>query len=405
MLITKMAFRNIFRQRRRSILTGLSMFGGFVLAAFFIGWADGTYNRVIEDFTRHNYGHIQIHHHQYLDRPSIYKTIKNPAEIEEKLDHIKYIDGWAPRIYSAGLASVGEKSGGIRIIGVDPLKESETTGFHKRIVRGESLPADARRGILLGTGLAKLLKADVSGDLVIVTQGADGSLANDRYTILGILDCGDEISNRMNLYMHLEDAQELLVLGNRIHEIAVTVSGLKRIPAVNDNITAALQNPQLSVEPWQVFAQSFYKAMSADMEGMYMTLLIIVLVVAVGVLNTVLMMVLERRREYGVLKALGTKPRQIIKLIFTEVTFLAVISIVVGSVVGFLLNLYLSRNGIHLSEPFLVGGMEFDAFYSEINIRSFTIPIMTVLFSAFGVSLFPAILAARTRPAKIMRMH
>jgi putative ABC transport system permease protein len=122
MLIFKMAFRNIFRQRHRTILTGLSILGGFTLAVIFIGWADGSYNNIIEKFTRNRLGHIQIHEKTYLDRPSLYKTIEESSALTEILDETKGIESWTPRLYSAGLAAVGDKSAGVQILGIDPIK-------------------------------------------------------------------------------------------------------------------------------------------------------------------------------------------------------------------------------------------------------------------------------------------
>jgi len=134
-------------------------------------------------------------------------------------------------------------------------------------------------------------------------------------------------------------------------------------------------------------------------------LVIIVLVVAVGVLNTVLMSVLERRREYGVLKAVGTKPAQIIKMVLLEVNILGLICIVLGTGVGLLLNYLTSVYGYTLPEPMTYGGMKFETMLGEINARSFYIPAITVIVSATLVSIFPALKAARTDPAKSMRTH
>lgn len=405
MLITKMAFRNIFRQKRRSLLTGLSMFGGFVLATIFIGFADGSYNHIIDQFTRNNLGHIQIHQKDYLDRPSLYKTIDNYQEVVKKISEVKNIESWAPRVFSAGLASVKEKSAGVRIIGILPALEDQTVSYTKKIIKGRPLPEEAKHEVLLGKGLAKILKATVDDSVVIVGQGADGSIANDRYTVVGILESGDELADRVGFYLHIQDAQELLVLGKRIHEITITVSGLKRVLKIDKQLDAVINDPTLAVDPWQEFAKSFYVAMKADKQGMWITLVIIVLIVAVGVLNTVLMVVLERRREYGVLRAMGTRPWQIVKLVVAEVNFLAVFSILLGVVAGFFINLYLSHHGITLTEPFSYGGMKFTHMMSEINWRMFVIPAITVFVSAVLVGFFPALKAGRTEPAKTMRMH
>lgn len=405
MLILKMAFRNIFRQRRRTILTGLSMIGGFVLAAIFIGWSDGSYNNIINTFTRNRLGHIQIHEKTYLDRPSLYKTIDEASNISQILDNTKDVQSWSPRLYSVGLASVREKSTGVQIIGIDPEKETKTTQFKKKIIKGRNFSSRPSHEAIIGNGLAKILKAKVNEDIVIVSQAADGSIANDLYKIIGIASSGDDISDRTAFYLHLRDAQELLTLQGKVHEIAITVRNLSQVRKITNLLSKKINDSRLSVEPWQVFAKAFYNAMKADKEGMWWMLIIIILVVAVGVLNTVLMSVLERRREYGLLKAVGTKPAQIIKLVLVEVAILALICIIIGAGLGFMANTYLSSHGINIGEGFTYGGMKFETMRSEVNIRSFIIPAVTVIICAALVSLFPAIKAAKTEPAKTMRIH
>jgi ABC-type lipoprotein release transport system permease subunit len=405
MLLLKIAFRNIFRQKRRTVLTIMSMFGGFVMAAVFIGWADGSYNNIIDNFTRHNFGHIQIHQKEYLDRPSLYKSINDYSDIQKQLQTLEEIDHFAPRVYSAGLVSVREKSAGVRIIGIDPVLEKMTTQFHKKVTEGKYFPDRPDHQVLLGKELAKLLKAGIGDDIVIVSQGADGSIANDRYTIAGLVDSGDLIADRISFYLHIQDAQELLVLENRIHEIAINIGHLNKVKPMSDTISKLLNRPELSVDPWQVFARSFYLAMKADMEGMWVSLVIIVLIVAVGVLNTVLMSVLERTREYGVLKAIGTRPGQIVKLVLTEVNIMAIFSIIIGFGVAFVINTILAAKGINMGMEFSYGGMSFDTFKSEINARSFYIPAITIVISSIVVGFFPALKAARTRAAKSMRIH
>jgi len=405
MLILKMALRNIFRQKRRTILTGLSMLVGFVLAVIFIGWSDGAYNNIIRTFTGNRLGHIQIHEKTYTNRPSLYKTIDDLSQISETLHQIKEVQSWAPRLFSAGLVSVGEKSAGVQIIGIDPEKETKTTHFDKKVIKGRNFSQAPSHEAIIGKGLAEILNAGVDDEIVIISQAADGSIANDLYTIIGISSSGDDISDRISFYLPLREAQELLVLEGRVHEIAVTVDKLSHVSRVNALITEKLQNPELIVEPWQVFAKSFYQAMQADKEGMWIMLVVIVLIVAVGVLNTVLMSVLERRREYGLLKAVGTKPRQIITLVLLEVTILAMLSLLLGTGLGLGANSFLSTHGIKFGEGFTYGGMKFDTMYSEVNARSFIIPAVTVLLCALLVSFYPSLKAAKTEPAKTMRMQ
>ncbi len=404
----KLAFRNIFRQKRRSLLTALTMLGGFVLCAVAIGIADGSFNGIVNAFTRSRMGHVQIHAQGYLARPSLSKAIKDYRGIGRTIEANPDAMAWAPRVYSAGLVSVGERSDASRIVGVDPDLEVRATNFDKRVVQGRTFSTGAEKEIILGVGLARSLKASIGADVVIVSQASDGSLANDRYRLVGLADTGDMATDRTTLYLRLGDARELLVLDDLVHEIIVIAGSLGRVAALDADLHRKFAPLGLDVEPWQEFAKSFYMAMKADQRGHSVLLLILFIVVAIGVLNTALMSVLERRREYGVLKALGTKPRQVFALILLEIQVLALISIFLGIGLSLPLNVYLSHHPISmggaLSKPMTFGGMDFRSFAAEVNARSFIIPAFTVMLSAFLVSLMPAFKAARVEPAKSIRV-
>lgn len=405
MVVAKMAFRNIFRQKRRTLFTGLSVGGGFALAAIFIGWADGSYDSIINQFTRTRLGQIQVHAAGYLDKPTLYKTIPDPARIEPLLDRTRGVESWAPRVYAAGLASLGDKTAGVQIIGVDPEREERTTRMSRMIVRGGPLAGPEARQALVGRGLADILGARPGDDIVLLSQGADGSIAEDQFALAGVVSTGDDVTDRTAFYLPLRTAQDYLVLDDQVHEIAVVIAKLGRARAISAELGAAIGDRSVAVEPWQVFAKSFYQAMKADKAGMWVMLLVIVIIVAVGVLNTVLMAVLERRREYGLLKALGTKPGRIVRLVLLEVLFLSILASLAGAAVGLGTNAVLSRHGIKFGSGLTYGGMVFDTMTSEINLRSFIIPAITVVLCAVAVSLVPAIKAARTEPARTMRMH
>jgi ABC-type lipoprotein release transport system permease subunit len=405
MITFKIAFRNIFRQKRRTLLTILTMFGGFTLSSFSIGWMDGSYNYIIDMFTRYQLGHIQIHKQGYLDRPSLYDTIDNYSEVARTVEDTRGVVRTSPRLFAAGLASVGEKTAVARIIGIDPALENAATLFDKKIERGKALSADSPREAVIGKGLATRLGASPGDELVLLSQGADGSIANDAYAIAGIIATGNPAEDLSAVYLRLADAQELLVLEGRIHEIAVIADDLSGVRKLASKIQTAVDDPDLDVEPWQVFARSFYDAMMADKAGGWIMLVIIILVVAIGVLNTVLMSVLERTREYGLLRAVGTRPGQIFRLVLIEVSIMAVISVVFGSIAGWALNYAVSIHGVPMPFEFTYGGIEFTHAYSEVNTRSFLIPIVVVILSALTVSIFPALRASRTAPAAAMRTH
>ncbi len=405
MLTFRIAWRNIFRQKRRTILTVLSMFGGFTLSALSIGWADGTYNRIIDMFTRNRLGHIQVHAKGYLDRPSLYKNIPDYRQVGGEIADVKGVEAWAPRFYAAGLASVGDKSSGVRVIGIDPARENIATHFDKQVTEGRPLSPEPAHQALLGRGLAKTLKAGLGDSVVIVSQAADGSIANDIYAVVGIVESGDMAQDRSSFYLHLKDAQDLFVLPGVVHEIVVIVRKLNQVAAITEKIRLKIDNPKLDVEPWQVFARSFYVAMTADKKGSWIMLFVVILIVAIGVLNTVLMTVLERTREYGVLRAVGTGPGQIFRLVIYEVFLMACIGIVIGAILSLIANYALSIHGIPMPETFTYGGVEFSHYYSEVNGHSFYIPAITVMLAAMIISIFPALKAARIEPARALRTH
>ncbi len=404
-MILKIAFRNIFRQKRRTILTALAMIVGFTLSSVFIGWSDGTYSNMISTFTGNRIGHIQVHSRGYLDKPSLYNTINDVAIVGETIQSIPEVEAWAPRLFASGIGSVNEKSTAVRIIGIDVTRETKATQFDKKVIEGTTLAETASGQAVIGKGLAKILAATVGSEIVVFSQAADGSIANDLYEVVGIIESGDAITDRVACYLHIEDAQQLFVLEGRVHEIVITVSKINKVAIVTEDVQTRLNDPLLEVSPWQVVAKSFYKAMKADQQGDAIGRVIIMLIVAIGVLNTVLMSVLERTREYGVLKAVGTKPRQIFLLVVTEVIIIAIASICIGAILGIFINYLLSINGIKLPQEFTYGGMKFGTMYAEVNMRSLIIPAITVMLSAIIVSLFPAIKAARILPAKAMRTH
>ncbi|HUV06647.1 MAG TPA: FtsX-like permease family protein [Spirochaetia bacterium] len=399
----KIALRNLLRQRRRTLFTGLSILVGFVLSCFFIGWADGTYNYIIDGFTRNRLGHIQIHKNGYLEKPSLYKTIDGLDGVEEPLSAVKQIDSWTPRIFSAGLVSAGEKSAGANVIGIDPLREDQTTGLSRKLVRGTYFSSRPNE-VIIGKELARILKAQVGDSIVIVSQGADGSIANDAYLIIALIDTGDPLLNRSGFYLSLEDAQKLLVLTGRIHEIAITVHNLGQVGSVTKLLRERLHDSGLEVAPWQEFASEFYRAMQADKSGMYLSLVVVIIVVAITILNTILMSVLERQKEYGVLKALGTRPARIVQMVVAETAILTVACVIVGSVIGYALNLYFSIHGIVLPNPIEWGSVQFKYMKGEVNFRSFFLPTVTVTLTSLLVCILPALRAARIEPAKTMRM-
>jgi len=404
-LILKMAFRNIFRQRRRSLLTGLMMAGGFLLFSVFIGIADGSYGNIINVFIRDHTGHLQIHRQGYLDRPSLYKTIANPQGILTEIQALPHVRSLTPRVFGPALAFVGKKTTGVQVIGVDPVHEPETTNLVHKIAQGRFFTSPAAPEVVIGSGLADVLGLKLGDELSLVGQGADGSIANDNFKVSGILSKDSGAFDRMNCYMTLATAQNFLALDNRVHEIAVLLDDQELARATAAAIAQKLGDPSLDVEPWQVVEREFYHAMQVDLEGNYVTQMVILLIVAIGVLNTVLMSILERTREFGVLRAIGTRPVAVFRLIVYETVLLSLMAIAAGALLSLGLNYYFSLHGIAMPTPIEWGGMRWDKILSEVSWKTLWLPGLVTFLSALLVSVPPGIRAARIAPVQALRSH
>lgn len=402
MLTLRMALRNIARNRRRSLLTGLMIAGGFTLFSATLGLSEGTYGSIIDMFTRGRTGHAQVHAAGYLEKPSLYKTIDDPARSGKILDGLPEVRAWAPRVYSPALAFAGGKTTGVQVMGVDPARERAATRLAAQVAAGGFLDDKPSPGVVISARLAAALNLKTGDTFSMIGQGADGSIANDNFRVSGVLSAKESAFEGPWCLMHIGNAQEFLALGARIHELALVFPDYRDAAKDSKAVAAALADPGLDIQPWQVTEKEFYQAMLLDKRGGDITNLIIMIIVAVGVLNTVLMSVLERTREYGVLKALGTRPGAIFRLIMTEVLFLSLFAAAAGALAALALNHYLSSAGIPIPRPISYGGVRFTRMLSAVNADILLRPALTVLLSALLVGFFPAVKAARTTPVKAL---
>lgn len=401
MLFIRLAFRNIFRQKRRSIFTSLSIMGSFVLCSMSIGLVYGTYGKVIETFTRGHSGHIQIHSPGYLERPSLFKNIKNWDELSPIIFNNKKIIAATPRVIGSVLISVGEKTTGARMIGVNPITEGATTTIVQKIDQGMMIAKDPTNEIVIGNALSRILGVKIGDPLILMTQGADGSMANDRFTVVGILSNASDAMEARNAYVHINTAQDFLVLGNRIHEYVLALNHFDDAKEVSAELKKDLG--QYEISPWQEIEAEFFKAMTADQTGIWINLGIMLFIVSIGVLNTVLMTILERTREFGILKAMGTRPSDIFIMVVLETFILTLVSISVGVFIALAINFKLSTLGIPYPMPIEIGGMALHHLYSEVTFFNLWVPALVVSLSSIGVSIIPAVRAANIVPVKAIR--
>jgi putative ABC transport system permease protein len=401
MLLLKLAIRNILRQKRRSFLTGISMALGLVMGAITLSVVEGSYGAIVEAFTEDRTGHVQIHAGDYLDRPSLYKQIKRVDEVVAKVEKVSGVISATPRIYAPSLGFANEKTAPAFVTGIDPVTEGQTTTILRKKREGNFLTGvlskDGYDFVMIGRALAKSLNLSVGDELVLIGQGVDGSIANDIY-LIGAIIGSKEGAERQNVYMSLDAARRYLTMGPSAHEIALITDSPDRAEKMALAVTEALDDEDLSVDPWQVVEAMFYNAMKADQDSNRVTSAIIMAMVAIGVLNAVLMSVLERTREYGLLRAIGTRPRQVFAMIVVETMMLGILASIVGVLLSFPILDFLKDPGIPLPNPIDMGGMSFDAIVARVSFYTIAFPVGLVLTTAFLVSLWPAVRSARITP-------
>jgi putative ABC transport system permease protein len=398
-MILKMAFRNILRHKRRTLLTSLMMLGGYVLISFSLALVDGTYSDMIELFTSQSTGHAQIHHQKYIENQSIYDAIKTYPSLKKKLENHPRVRAFSPRIKGGALAFNKDKTFGVEIRGINWENESKVTTIEKRLAHGRWPTTIKHNHVLLGGKVAETLELKLNDELVLISQAADGSVANDIFHVSGIFKKEGQGPDDYSIYMDILSAKEFYST-QFIHEIAIE---LNHIDNAREFSNLFELDSKLSIRPWQEVEEDFFRAMQVDKKGNAVSYTIIMIVVALGILNTVLMSILERTREFGVLKAIGTSPLRLGLMIVLEAQMISFFSIGVGSILAFFINSYFSKFGIHFSEPMSYGGMLITGMFAKISPSSFYHPALIVIFTTLIVSFYPAIKSAFISPIDALR--
>jgi ABC-type lipoprotein release transport system permease subunit len=411
-MVLKAAFRNVLRNRGRTFFTLLTITGAFLMSAVAVSWELGSYNNIIMLFTGSRTGQIQVSAPGYREDPRITNTVFLDSALTTIIDTTPGVAAWTPRVFAGGLVSlisgsdgVAENSSGVFITGIDPKQENRATGFASQIVSGVDLmePAEGIPGILLGSGLALVLEASPGDTVLVFSQGADGSMVDRFFLVRGVLESGDLEADRSTAWITLDNAWEIFALEGRVHQIAVMTSSLRQVPGVTERLRTALLGHDVAVEEWREFAESFYRAMQADAQSLWVMLVIILAVAAMGVLNTVLMSVLERKREFGLMMALGAGPGKVVSMVVVETMLKTVVSIIAGSLLTVIVVGIWSRTGVSFSQPMQFGGITITHMRPEFTPEVFLIPAVTIFLTALLVCLPPALKAAHTRPARAMR--
>jgi putative ABC transport system permease protein len=406
MLFFSMAWRNIWRNRRRSLLTVMAIALGLAFNIFMRGIGDGFHEQMVDNSVRAEIGHVQIHASGYHDDPELNKTLPDLDRVTQVIRSLPNLRGYSLRVLGGGLASTADNSSGVEILGVDPAQERTVTSIQRAIVQGQYLAEGMQRPILLGDRLASRLKVALGDKVVLMVQAADGSIGAQLFRVAGVFRSGAPEMDEGVVFILRPDAQNLFALGNRVIEAALLLGSSRQVPPALATLKKDLSGASVEILPWwqvQPFLQQFIQI---DDAFFYIIVLIFFIVISIGILNTIMMSIFERVREFGVMMALGTKPKQIVKLVVEEAFALGLVGVVIGSLLGSAFTLYYARQGINLSS-FSAGaaalGITSSRVYSQLTAANLVYSNLAVLVVVVLVALYPAAYAARLQPVEAIR--
>ena len=404
MLILKMAWRNIGRNRRRTVVTvGAMAFGLYAMVIWF-GMLEGMLNDMEETIVEVELGDLQIHAPTYLDDPSLYTDIDAADALVSRLEAAGFRA--SARLVGAGLAAARDSAAGASLRGIDVRANARVSAIATRLAAGAWLDDAEPAGVVVGRRLARALDVAVGDELVVLSQTTDGGIANDLYAVRGILDSVGDSVDRSAVFLTAAAFRELFVMPAGAHEIVVRKPDDLELAAALEAVQGLA--PGLDTQSWRALVPTLATYLDSARQMMGVISAIIYIVVAILILNAMLMAVFERIRELGVLKALGVEPRQVLSLIFAESALQTGLALAVGLALSVPTLWYLAEFGIDtgaLGGVSVIGTTFASVWQAAVSPFTFVTPSLTLVLLATLAAAYPALKAARISPVEALRQQ
>ncbi len=405
-MILKIAWRNIWRNKRRSLITlasvAFALFFAIVMRSMQIGTYDLAYSSVINATT----GYMQWQGEGYWEKQSLERSLAPQKEVRSALLEHPDVEALLPRLESFALIASDysdTKPGFLK--GVNSALESEHFNLDEKLLEGR-LPGNGERGVMLASKLAENLKVGVGDTLVIIGQGFQGMSANGKYPIIGIADLKNPVANKSTVYLDLQELQFLTGAFERVTSEVIIPANPDKLIQLKESLEPLTDTATSDLMTWQEMMPELIEAMEADSAGGMAILIILYLVIGFGVFGTILMLTAERKPEYGILLSIGMSRGRMAFTSFLEMGFLGFLGIIAGSLMALPLTLYYHYNPIELAgdmdammedygmEPLLPFSVDPNIWFSH----GMTMLVITLLLSLYAV-----ITIYRLNPVKAMR--
>jgi putative ABC transport system permease protein len=396
-LTLRLAWRNLWRQPRRTWLTTGAMVFSNIILVFMVSLQFGMYDMMIDNTLAVFTGHLQVQAPGYKDDKKMRQSIPAAVALGETLRADLGIDAVAVRGSAFGLASSEERSFGIQVIGIQPEYESRVSSLPGLVSEGRYPTDNLANEVVIGSVLARNLKVTVGDELTLIGSGRDGSFAAAVVIIVGIFESGMADLDRSVAQMPLGTFQDVFYMDGHAHEIVIKTADLSLVAGVKQRVQGLLPpDEDLLVFDWDQLEPSLKQAIQADMAGAWFMYGVLIILVTFSVLNTVLMSVLERTREFGIVMSLGLTPGRLGRLVILETMLMGLMGLILGVLLGAGLILWFGTNG------FSYPGMEEMAVRFNMPAKIYPQLQLLPLFLGPGI-VFTGTLIASAYPAA--RLH
>ncbi len=407
-MITKIAFRNIWRNKRRTLITAASVFFAVLLSVFMSSIQKGAWDNMQESVIKYYFGYAQIQQKDFWEDQTINNTFVLKDSTREKIMQTPNVTGLIPRLESFALVSLNKSTKGALLLGIDPSLEEDLSEVSKRIIQGEYLKSKDQQAVLLSEGLAEYLSAARGDTIVLLTQGFRGANAAGKYEVKGIVRFGSPELNEQVLYLPLETAQYFLRADRRLSSAVLRLDNHQ--PAALERTLEALSDKlsdtELRAMDWKKMMPELVQARMIDEAGSKLILLILYILIGFGIFGTIIMMLKERSYEFGVMVSIGMKRRQLSLILWLEVLFIGFLGILAGCLGAIPLVYYFQENPIRFSGEIMEAYEKFGVtpvLPAKLDPEIFLTQALVVVFIVSLISLYPIIQILKLNPMRAMR--
>jgi len=400
----KLAWRNIFRNKRRTIIAGIAIGIGLASMIFTDALVIGMKNNMIHSATASYMGQAQIHRRGYRETQEVTETIDQPGPLLKRLRRDSLVAKATPRIMSLAMLSSPSDVSAVSMVGIQLSSERYISQIDEALVNGEYLSEDNPRALMIGKDLAELLKVGL-GDRVVLTvsEAATGDLSQEMFRISGIFHFNIDQMDKAMAFILINKARAMLGLENEVHEIVLSFTDPSIARHPDHPFWKRYATDFNEIAGWPQLMPQLEAALEMSEFSTYLIGIVLFSVVALGIINTLFMSLHERMFEFGVLRAVGTSPFAMGRLIMLEAGALAVVSIILGMIMGLLVTTITAHTGIDYSGIEFAGVTFRELLYPVMTLDQFIrFPVWVFIFTSM-VSLYPAIYAARMKPAEALQ--